>query len=397
MNEHFDVAVVGGGPGGLVTAARAARLGAKVVVLEQAAQPGGFGRSPALGGLPVNLGPHALYLGGTAHRALQELGVPLTGFVPGGPGFFESDGALVPMPMSVGGLLGASWLSWRERVELALSLREVLGAPPAGTFADWLARRRSGQVRAFFATLMRVSSYVNAPQLLSAARAFSQLRQVVSPRSQGVLYLDDGWQGFVDALAKRVEVRCASRVTKVEPGRVHLQGGAVLEASQVALAVPLAAAASMLGQPAPGGLVPVRAACLDLVLRTLPKPERRLVFGLDEPTYFSVHTAPGGAPLRVHALWYLPCGGPEEDVAAKLEAFVDRAQPGWRDVLVERRYFPHMRVMEDVPRDEPLVFPTPRGVHLLSGATTRSFIFDAVVEAGQGVLAALASPGAAAR
>jgi hypothetical protein len=53
--------------------------------------------------------------------------------------------------------------------------------------------------------------------------------------------------------------------------------------------------------------------------------------------------APPGAAL-IHTMKYLPpdeATDPERD-QAELEAWLDRLQPGWRSVLVERRWMPAM-------------------------------------------------------
>ncbi|MBL8913700.1 MAG: NAD(P)-binding protein [Archangium sp.] len=400
--QKFDLIVVGGGLGGLLTAARAAKAGRRVVVLEQAQELGGFGRSPELGGRPVNLGPHAIYLDGPAEKALLELGVELKGFIPGAAGFFESNGELLPLPTTALGLLTAPWLTWRERVELAWSMREVLGAPKAGVrVSDWLAGLRSERVRAFFASLIRVSTYCNANDVLTTKLAFAQLKSVLSPSARGVLYLDGGWQSVVNQLeviAKQlgVRIRTGAKANSLSLGervggegahpRITLSDGTTLGGDEIALALPLAAAAKLTGDAAlktrAENAKPVRAACLDLVLKKLPKPERRLVLGLEQPTYFSVHSAPETKEnIRVHVAWYLaPDDATDAQMERTLEAFVDRIQPGWRDELVGRRYFPHLRVMEDVPREATTTLAAP--LHLISTVATTRFLFDAIAQSG---------------
>jgi geranylgeranyl reductase family protein len=65
MTERFDIAVIGGGPAGAATAIRAARSGAKVVVVEK----GAYGRDKVCGD---GLTPRAV-------AALDELKIPLDG------------------------------------------------------------------------------------------------------------------------------------------------------------------------------------------------------------------------------------------------------------------------------------------------------------------------------
>jgi phytoene dehydrogenase-like protein len=65
--------------------------------------------------------------------------------------------------------------------------------------------------------------------------------------------------------------------------------------------------------------------------------------------YFSVHSAvarlaPEGGAL-VHTIHYLGNDGrAPAAVESELEALVDRAQPGWRDEVVERRFVPDLVV-----------------------------------------------------
>ena len=82
------------------------------------------------------------------------------------------------------------------------------------------------------------------------------------------------------------------------------------------LAVEPARACDLLEMPADSPLArwvahaaPIRAACLDLALGRLPRPDNRFALGLDRPVYFSVHSAaakvgPEGVAV-VHVMKYL--------------------------------------------------------------------------------------------
>src|SRR5262249_43372518 len=77
-----DVIVVGGGLAGLAASILVARGNRSVVVLEQSKVVGGRAITRVRDGIHFNLGPHALYRGGYAHRLLRELGVPVSGRAP---------------------------------------------------------------------------------------------------------------------------------------------------------------------------------------------------------------------------------------------------------------------------------------------------------------------------
>lgn len=102
--------------------------------------------------------------------------------------------------------------------------------------------------------------------------------------------------------------------------------------------------------------VPVRAACLDVALRRLPKPDLHFALGLDQPLYFSVHSVAahltqGTDHAVLHVLRYfsttdVPDAKQDRE---ELERFLDRLQPGWRDELVTSRFLSNVTVAGSLP------------------------------------------------
>ena len=355
----IDHVVVGAGLAGLASATWLARAGGTVVLLEAGRRPGGRASTSQDQGFHLNLGPHALYRKGPAESALLDLGVALSGRTPPPQGLVLRGGELLSMP---GG--PCTWATSPAiagaRTEVATALAGIVaGRCPAAdqTFEAWLQGHRHDATRDLLRGLARVSTYGNHPGL-SAAACVGQIRSAIR---HSVRYLDGGWgslvQGLVDAsTAAGVDLRCLSRVGSVEPGRVHLKDGEAIDCGSVLLALPARDAAALL-PPGPHrafaeGAVPLRAACLDLGLSTLPRPDARFVLGLDEPVYLASHTPyadlapPGGAV--VHVARYLAPGEEEAmgsaGLRAGLEALMDRAQPGWRDAVVASRFLPAMTV-----------------------------------------------------
>lgn len=363
-----DVIVIGAGLAGLCAAAFAARAGASVLVLERASEPGGRAATHHSGDYLFNIGPHALYDGGPASRSFAELGVTFRGRrPPASGGLAVHGGKLHALPGGFVSLLTTSLLSPAGKLELARvlgSLGKLDASSLRGqTLRQWLdASFRDVVVRGLVEALMRLTSYADDPGRSCAAASVAQLQAGLD---KGVLYLDGGWATLVTGLREVAEcagalVRCGQRVSAVRAGEggVEVATGEprTVRARVAILAVPPPVAAALVQGPAASMLkewaldaIPVQAACLDLGLRRLPDPRRLFAVGIDQPLYFSVHSAsarlaPESGAL-VHVAKYL--GSQPQDaklVEAELEAFCDLLQPGWRAEVAERRYLPSMLV-----------------------------------------------------
>ncbi len=228
-----------------------------------------------------------------------------------------------------------------------------------GAWIDGLASRP--EVRRVLEAVFRVATYANAPELMSAGAAISQVQMVLGT---GVYYLDGGWQSLVRGLADAaraagVNVVCDAHVVAVRHGAdvegVALANGEEIATSVVVLAgTPGMVRALTRSESLRGPLFPVRAACLDLALTELPFPKRRFALGIDEPLYYSLHSAAAKvAPSNgatIHVAKYIDPqldADPKQD-ELELERLLDRVQPGWRDAVVYRRHLPAMTVANAV-------------------------------------------------
>jgi phytoene dehydrogenase-like protein len=374
FTARADVIVVGGGLAGLMAAAMVAREGRSVVVLEKAGKPGGRASTHVRDGVHFNLGAHALYRQGRAAGLLRELGVPVAGHLPSpGRALLVDWSGSYRLPQGAGALLLSRLLTAREKVRL---VRFLATLPRSDTrpfdrtsVSEWLRREIGpGRLADLLRALFRVSTYADDPDHLSAGAALEQLRGALVGN---VLYLDGGWQTIVEGLRDRAEahgaeVRTGARVASVEADAagvtVGLADGESVRGRAAVLAVDPEAVEELLGLPADGPFAawaaarrPIRAACLDLALDRLPRPETRFALGLDQPLYFSVHSAaarlaPEGVAV-VHVMKYLGGSpeGPPETVEREMEAFLDRLQAGWRGRVLQRRFLPSMVVANALP------------------------------------------------
>jgi phytoene dehydrogenase-like protein len=393
-----NVIVVGGGLAGLAAGLYLARAGSTVTLFEKRRTLGGRAVTHLRHGFRFNLGPHALYRGGGAMRVYRELGVPAVGRSPRTGGSIAlHDGERYRLPTGIWSLLTTSFLSSRAKMEgLAFFLR--IRRLKTDAFQDLSAREwldaniRDQRLRVVIESLIRLATYSDAPERQSAAVALRQLRIA----TRGVTYVDEGWQKLVDSLhshcvAAGVNFVTSSRVVRVvhdgavravELGGLELDDrldtvslalpdpgvegdfGTRLPAETVVLAVDPMTARELAGDAIGDGFEPVTAACLDVALSRLPLPRALFALGLDRPLYLSVHSAaaqltPKGGAL-IHVAKYrkqravtrevdidaaddAPRGTPS-DTQLELETFLEEIQPGWRDVLVHRRYLPSMVV-----------------------------------------------------
>jgi phytoene dehydrogenase-like protein len=368
-----DVAVVGGGLGGLAAATYAARGGRSVILCEKASTLGGRAATTHAGRFRFNLGPHALYAGSHGIAVLRELNVPFTGLPPSpSGGFAVARGAKHALPGGFLSLLSTGLFGLGPKLETARLLGGIARIDPRPlhrmTMSYWLASHiRHGEVRQLVEALVRLTSYSDDPERLSAGTALAQLQSALK---SNVLYLDGGWETLVNGLraaaeAAGVGLRTGGRAVGIERTaigwRVGLADGTSIDAAAVIVAagpetvaalVPPAMRAEV--QSWSGAAIPVRAACLDLALSKLPQPRATFALGIDRPLYFSVHSAaatlgPPGSAV-VHAAKYLGrAGGDAKADELELERLMDLVQPGWRSLVVERRFLPDMLVANALP------------------------------------------------
>lgn len=361
-----DVVVIGSGIAGLAAAAEVARTGMSVTVLD-AHGVGGRARTTTVDGYELNVGPHAIYLGGTLFRLLTELGINVPGqSPPTDAGWLLVRDTLHRLPGGPKSLLTTTALSARSKLRTA---RILAGLPKLDTatlvgtsVSTWLADLPA-DLRLVFDGLVRVSSYTDLPDEFDAGAAAAQIQLALKP---GVRYVDHGWQTIIDGLRRYVtahggEVREHAQVTEitesVDSAEVRLADGTVIAAAHVVVAAGGPQTVTRLaGRPVEGADrlgPPVEAACLDLGLRRVS--DRSFILGGDQPLYLSLHAPtaalapPGGAVLSM--MRYLRPGAEPPDHAVtrtELRVLATRAGVTPADIVSER-YLARMTVTHGVP------------------------------------------------
>jgi Flavin containing amine oxidoreductase len=154
------------------------------------------------------------------------------------------------------------------------------------------------------------------PDAADGATLFAQLHRALS---NSVVYVDDGWNQLVSAIAARAEaggclLGVSRRVAAIRPGqiwRVETADGNSVSAPAVVIALPPRDASELLPHAqalrvAAERSVAVYAACLDLGLSQLPEPRHNFALGLMNRSIFLYTVKPPGWRLRA-VLWCIFC------------------------------------------------------------------------------------------
>jgi len=374
INEvnSLDVAIIGGGLAGLTAAVMLARAGEAVTLFEQSSNEiGGRARTTTIDGFHFNQGPRALYLTEAADSILKEIRVSYTGGIAAGKTYLIIGGKKHEVPgdyssisdaKSNGSLGRSDWSQFLNSLaKIDFSQLENV------TVHEWLDKNiHDKNVAEIIKTIVRLNTYANDPDIQSVGSA---LRQIYVASRAGVMYLNGGWQALVDGLvtmaknanAKIVTGKKAIKIKRTDSSSewlVLLSDKTRVSAKVVVIAAGPNDAYNLFDDKerpevltkAAKEAKPVRMACLDVALSSLPDKDALFALGVDRPLYFSVHSAhaklaPDGGAL-VHVAKYLGTSiepKPRED-QPELEELLDLLQPGWREVLVKKRPLPNMIV-----------------------------------------------------
>jgi phytoene dehydrogenase-like protein len=367
--DSSDVIIIGGGLASLTTATLLARSGKSVTLFEQSSNEiGGRARTSIQDGFYFNQGPHALFVADVGAKLLQELGIQYTGGIPN-TSFEIKDAKKFRLLVNV---------TSKSKTQASESILEKVFALLSNllkkadfteldnvSVQEWVERNfHDADSIALMNALIRLTTYANDSDIQGVGSALHQFHVF---NQGGVMYLDRGWQTLVDGLiaaAKNAKVKIVmgKKATKLQKSDsswlVTLSDRSKVSANVLVIATgPREADALFHDGEKPEALSnavkeakPIRLACLDVALSSLPEKDALFALGIDSPLYFSVHSAsaelapPNGA--LIHVAKYLGTSikpNPRED-EKELEELIDLMQPGWREMLVKKRPLPNMVV-----------------------------------------------------
>ncbi|MCZ8522999.1 MULTISPECIES: NAD(P)/FAD-dependent oxidoreductase [Paenibacillus] len=378
--QKVDVVVVGGGIAGLTAAIYAAIAGKQTMVIEKQYRVGGRAISNKKKGANFNLGVHALYKG-EAYDTFRELGLTLQGNQPSIDAYGIWKGKLKPLPMDMKSLFTTPLLSWKGKMEFASCLMKLSKADTRPfdriSIRQWVeGNLRDPMVRNIFYSLLRTASYVAGPDLPAAGPVLKQLQNAL----KGALYLDRGWGELIEELRKKafdlgVRLVTNTKVSSIDTRdgivrQVLCEDGTKIDTHYVILATSPSIANELVPFAEKTALhtwkeqaIEVTAACLDVALKRLTKPNQQFAYGIDQTVFLTnqsraAYLSDDGAQVISLIKYQGIETDPDKDLR-ELEGLLDLMQPGWRKELIVKQYLPKITVCHDFMHVKRLENPGP--------------------------------------
>ncbi|MES9683588.1 hypothetical protein ABWK22_11820 [Gottfriedia acidiceleris] len=263
-------------------------------------------------------------------------------------------------------------LKWKEKMEFIRFYRHIrkvdLEEINHISLEEYLNRKiTSRRVKNLILAFIRVSTFTSNSELISAGVAIGQLR------SAKVMYINEGWQSIVNDLIKKanqlgVTIQnsiVVSKITGSYPNiNLILKNDTRINTSCLLSTFNPIDLVKLIEEPISDSflqkcnqMIPVKAACLDLVMKGLPNPKLNFALGVDQPWYFSNHSSVAKlsnkeGEIVVHLMKYLNSVNETDSKKdeEELEGLLDVLQPGWRDYVISRRYLPKLIVSNDIKK-----------------------------------------------
>jgi protoporphyrinogen oxidase len=221
--ETAKIAVVGAGMAGLTATQKLLAGGAEVTLFDKSQGPGGRASTLKRDSFFLNQGPHALYKGGAAYEILTKLNINPAGASPAPKRSLAIlKGEILDLPIDATSIVATKLLSIVEKIEWGMLMgglaKTDLSKLHNVTLNQWLKSTvKSERVQELFTALVRLATYCNSPEKISAAAAIQQL---VLVQKDGVLYLDCGWQSLVDSMVQLIRSEGKDKLTEIYEAEV---------------------------------------------------------------------------------------------------------------------------------------------------------------------------------
>lgn len=226
------VIVIGGGLAGLSAAARLAKQGYRVDLIEKAPKLGGRAVTIAMKGFTFNFGAHAIY--GRDQSVLKryesELGlhVDWKDFSPE-KAYYDLGSFTTPVPAKLEGLYKTRILDVENKFRFAYEIIKTVTAVERGEegvpIGEYL-QKQPDQVREFLLTLASANFFTNEPEKIPSPVFFKYYKRLFTTQ-RPVAYIGGGWQSIVEGLTRILQQNGGRVIPREKIERVEVKDGYV--------------------------------------------------------------------------------------------------------------------------------------------------------------------------
>lgn len=382
--------VVGGGLAGLSVAARLAKSGVQVTLIEKAPKTGGRAVTIPLKGFDFNFGAHAIYSRDSSYiRKLEkELSLDI-GWVDFEPkkARYDLGHEMTEMPATLEGLYKTKILpDYGAKAKFAIDVVKTVSLLERGeegvSIGEWFKRTGKAQdVRDLMLLMASSNFFTQEPERIPSTVFFKYYSRMFKT-SKAVSYIAGGWGSLVNEL-ERVILESGSEIrTKAKIENVVFEGNRVVavetsegrfEAEQFVFAVPPKELGKIFeGTPLASSIAPYLlhrpnyVLVYDIGLKKRIDTAYTYIYDKNAKVFLTDISAytpctPEGGQL-VQAIAYLKSeevGDRELALKRKeaIQALFDKHLPGWRDELVAQRYTEKAAAQELKVEDDQQLMP----------------------------------------
>ncbi|MGB8955475.1 MAG: FAD-dependent oxidoreductase [Tumebacillaceae bacterium] len=383
--------VVGGGLAGLSVAARLAKNGLDVTLLEKAPKNGGRAVTIPLKGFEFNFGAHAIYSRDSSYlRKLErELAIKINwaDFDPK-KARYDLGHEMTEMPATLEGLYKTKIISGPlQKALFAIDVVKTVSLVERGeegvSIGEWFNRTgKHGEVRDLMLQLASSNFFTQEPERIPST-VFFRYYQRMFKTSKAVAYIAGGWQSLVEEFERVILESGSQIITKSKIERVVFNGDkivgvetpeGVIEGDEFVFAVPPKELTKIFeGTPLQNSIAPYTlfrpntVLVYDIGLKNRIQTPYTYIYDKQNKVFLTdiSHYDPGCVPeggQLIQAVAYLKSeevGDREHAQMRKenIEALFDKHLPGWRDELVAKRYTEKASVQEIKVEDDQRLMP----------------------------------------
>lgn len=229
LNSIYDSVIIGSGMGGLCSAARLAKKGMKVLVIEKLPYIGGRSSTTQIKGYAINTGAYGFQKGGVVEQTLKEIGKEMVPLLDSTPCMkYRIKGKQVVLPEKGGFRILLSLASNNEeevnRVLTALKDAFINGVEDVSlTGEQWLGRYTSNiDIRGIFQAVAGNLLSVNLNE--APADGLIGIMSQKGSNMAGMVFALNGTKEVINCLASVVEECGGTVITKSRAIKINVEG-----------------------------------------------------------------------------------------------------------------------------------------------------------------------------